>query len=137
MAALTQYVGTPKNSASQVTTADTATNNPVTAPVIIYTAGSNGARIDAIDIQATGTTIIGLVRFFLSIDSGTTKRLIDEVQVNAVTASTTSPAFSVVLNSDTAGFLRKGLVLAPNAILYATTTVTNSLNIIPVVAGDF
>lgn len=137
MSVLTQYVGTPKNSSAQITTADTATNNPVTAPVVVYTAGSNGARIDAIDIQATGTTLAGLVRFFLSIDGGTTKRLIGEVAVSAITASTTVAAFATVLNSDVTGFLRKGLVLAPNTILYATTTVTNTLNIIPIVAGDF
>jgi hypothetical protein len=137
MSVLTQYVNTPKNGFAQLTAADTAVNNPVTSVQTVYTAGSNGARIDAIDIQATGTTIAGLVRFFLSVDAGTTKRMIGEVAVTANTASTTLPAFSSVLNSDTTGFLRKGLVLAPNAILYATSTVINSINVIPTVAGDF
>ena len=137
MAILAQYTNTPKNSSTQIATANTARDGTGTLGVV-YTAGSNGARIDSILIQATATTTAGMIRFFESIDAGTTKRLIGEVPVTAATPSGTVAAFSAQIgNGDSSGFMKKGIVLQANAILYAATNNAESFNIIPIIAGDF
>jgi hypothetical protein len=137
MASTAQYVTTPKNSAAQVATANTNRDGTGTLATV-YTAGTSGARIDSILIQATGTTTAGMIRFFESIDGGTTKRLVGEVAVTAATPSGTVAAFSAYIgNGDSSGFMKRGLVLQANAILYASTHNAETFNIIPVIAGDF
>jgi hypothetical protein len=88
-------------------------------------------------LQATSTTTAGMIRFFISIDAGTTKRLIYEQPVLAITASATVPAWSVTLTSQNASFMQNGLVLQANAILYASTNNAETFNVTPVNAGDF
>ena len=60
--------------------------------------GSNGVqqRIDAISINATGTTTAGKIRFYLSTDNQTTKRKIGELNVSAAAPSATVATFSDV-----------------------------------------
>jgi hypothetical protein len=132
MASSPQYAATPKNGTltTQLTTADSALNNPVTSIVSVFTAGANGSRIDRLKIKATGSTSAGLVRLFVSNDGGTNKRLVSEIAVTAITTSSTVPAFEF----DHVFF--GGLILQPSAILYATTSVTQTINVIPIIAGD-
>lgn len=63
----------------------------------LYTgSGSYAARIDAIQIAASaanGVTTAGKIRFFLSTDSGSTKRKIGELTVAALTPSATVSGF--------------------------------------------
>ncbi len=137
MASTAQYVATPKNGSAQVATANTNRDGTGTLATV-FTAGTTGSRIDSILIQATATTTSGMIRFFESIDSGTTKRLVGEVAVTAATPSATVAAFSAYIgNGDSSGFMKRGLVLQANAILYASTHNAETFNIIPVIAGNF
>lgn len=131
-----QYTSTPKNGSTQISVANTNRDGTGTLGTV-YTAGTSGARIDSILIQATSTTTAGMIRFFLSTDAGTTKRLIGEVAVTAATPSGTAQAFSVALNSNVSGFLEKGLILESSAILYASTHNAETFNVIPNIAGNF
>ena len=137
MASTAQYVTTPKNGSAQVSTANTGRDGTGTLATV-FTAGTSGARIDSILIQATGTTTAGMIRFFESIDGGTTKRLVGEVAVTAATPSGTVSAFSSIIgNGDSSGFMKKGYVLEANAILYASTHNAETFNVIPNFAGNF
>ena len=137
MATQAQYVATPKNGVAQVSVANTNRDGTGTLETV-YQAGTSGSRIDALQIQATATTTAGMIRFFISNDNGTTKRLVGEVAVTAITPSATVAAFSTIIgNGITGSFLTKGLVMQANAILYASTHNAETFNIIPVIAGDF
>lgn len=137
MASTAQYVATPKNGVAQVSTANTNRDGTGTLATV-YTAGTNGSRIDALQIQAAATTTAGMVRFFISNDGGTTKRLVGEVAITAITPSATVAAFNTTIgNGITGSFLSKGLVMQASAILYASTHNAETFNIIPVIAGDF
>lgn len=130
------FAATPKNSGAQIATANTARDGTGTLGTV-YTAGASGSRIDSIIIQATGTTTAGMIRFFSSIDAGTTKRLIGEVPVLAITAAATTPVFQTVLTSQNSAFMQNGLVLQANSILYVSTNNAEAFNVIAVNAGDF
>jgi hypothetical protein len=136
MSTTAQYASTPKNSGAQISTANTGRDGTGTLGTV-YTAGASGSRVDSIVIQATGTTTAGMIRFFSSIDAGTTKRLIGEVPVLANTPSATTPAWQVTLTSQNASFMGNGLVLQASSILYASTNNAEAFNIIAVNAGDF
>lgn len=137
MATQAQYVATPKNGVAQVSTANTNRDGTGTLATV-FTAGASGSRIDALQIQAVATTTVGQVRFFISNDGGTTKRLIGEVAVTAITPSATTQPFNTIIGTGISGsFLTKGLVLQANALLYASTHNAETFNIIPVIAGDF
>lgn len=133
MASTAQYATTPKNGVAQVSVANTNRDGTGTLSTV-FTAGASGSRLDALVVQATSTTTAGIVRFFISNDGGTTKRLVGEVAVTAATPSATVLAFSTTVTS---GFMANGLVLQANAILYASTHNAETFNIIPVFAGDF
>ena len=136
MSTSANYAATPKNSGAQIATANTARDGTGTLGTV-YTAGASGSRIDSIGIQATGTTTAGMVRLFVSIDAGTTKRLIAEVPVLANTASATVPVWNTVLTSNNASFMRNGFVLQDNALLYASTNNAETFNVTTLNAGDF
>ena len=136
MATSASFAATPKNTGAAISTANTGRDGSGTLGTV-YTAGASGSRIDSIVVQATGTTTAGMIRFFLSIDAGTTKRLIGEVPVVAVTASATVPVWQALLTSQNSSFLQNGLVLQASAILYAATNNAESFNVVAVNAGDF
>ena len=136
MAITAQYAATPKNGSTQIATANTLRDGTGTLGTVL-TAGTSGSRIDSIIIHATTTTTAGMVRFFESIDGGTTKRLIHEEPVLAVTPSATLPAWKTVLTSNNASFMQNGFIMQANAILYASTNNAETFNVIPVNAGDF
>jgi type IV pilus biogenesis protein CpaD/CtpE len=101
--------------------------------VVEITAGPNitagngvGKRIMRVTVQSTATTTAGVIRFFLSLDSGTTDRLICEKIVPAVTPSTTVAAW----RTEVAELV--GLILPGGTAnkIYATTNNTETFNII-------
>jgi hypothetical protein len=136
MSTSANYAATPKNGSAQIATANTNRDGTGTLGVV-FTAGASGSRIDSLNIQATGTTTAGMIRFFISNDAGATKRLIYEQPVLAITASATVPVWSVTLTSQNASFMQNGLVLQANAILYASTNNAETFNVTPINAGDF
>lgn len=138
MATSASFAATPKNGTltTQLTVANTGRDGTGTL-VTVLTAGASGSRIDSIMVQATGTTTAGMIRFFISNDSGTSKRLIGEVPVLAQTASATVPVWRALLTSQNSSFLQNGLVLQANAILYAATNNAETFNVVLLNAGDF
>lgn len=117
----------------QVTAANT--NRDGTGTVVAVTTGpSGGVRmgdvIEQVIIQAAGAVTDGMIRFFISHDAGTTKRLIDEIQVSALTPSGTTPAYR-----NTAPDLVGMTFANQNAILYASTNNAETFNIIAQKSG--
>lgn len=132
MAIAAAYVNQPVNGSAQISAANTARDGTGSLATVLA-AGKTGARIDRIRAIATGTTTAGMIRYFLSLDAGTTKRLIHEQTVSAITPSGTV----AVWNGDLTQVNAPWLVMAPNAILYASTHNAEVFNIIPLEAGDF
>jgi hypothetical protein len=97
MATSAQYASTPVFGSVNLTAADTSLTAPVTIGSIL-TAGASGTRIDYIEIQGVATTVAGLVNLFVY--DGTNYILWQQVPVQAVTSSTTAPAFTVALSSN-------------------------------------
>lgn len=131
MATNAQYTAQPILEYAQVTTADTSRTSPTNTVEI--TAGPNvspgsgvGKRIFRVTVQSTATTTAGVIRFFLSLDSGTTDRLICEKIVPAVTPSTSVAAW----RTEVAELV--GLILPGGTAnkIYATTNNTETFNII-------
>ena len=98
MAATAQYASTPKIGSALLTTADTSLTAPTTVGTV-FTAGASGSRIDYIDIQGVATTVAGLINLFIY--DGTNYFLYNQVPVQAITSSTTVPAFQTAISSNT------------------------------------
>jgi hypothetical protein len=95
MANLPAYAATMRQvDIAQVSTANTARDGTGTIATLL-TGASLGTRVSSITIHATGTTTAGVIRLWLSRDSGSTWRLFEEVLVGALTPSTTVAAFRV------------------------------------------
>lgn len=131
MATNAQYTAQPILEYAQVTTADTSRTSPTNTVEI--TAGPNvspgsgvGKRIFRVTVQSTATTTAGVIRFFLSLDSGTTDRLICEKIVPAVTPSTSVAAWRTEV-SELVGLILPGGTANK---IYATTNNTETFNII-------
>lgn len=99
--------------------------------VTLATGAANGMRIDDIAITALVTTTAGMVRFFMSFDSGVTNDLILEIPVPAVTASATAPAFSRLLTN-------LAIILPNNtAQLRVSTEKAEAFRVVVTRKGDF
>lgn len=133
MATSAQYSTAPTVEINQISAANTARDGSGTT-VAVATGPSTaqgsgvGKRIASIMINATGTTTAGTVRFFLSIDGGTNKRLIAEIPVPAITVSATQPAFQSTV-PQLVGLVMQGQVSAASCILYAATEKAETFNI--------
>ena len=103
-------------------TAVTARTNIVgtTGLVKLTDTSTNGLRIDAITVKSKGTSLAGLVMIWLY--DGTTSHLIDEVDLSAITASTTLASF--VSNKYPSGW-----TLKPTQQLYVSVSVAQDLNV--------
>lgn len=133
MSTSAQYASTPKFGSAVLTTADTSLTAPTTVGTIL-SAGASGTRIDYIDIQGVATTIAGLVNLFVF--DGTTYILWQQVPVQAVTSSTTVPAFVSVLSSNTNANIMP-LNLPTGYSLRATTSVAQTGVRVTAYGGDF
>jgi len=97
MSTSAQYASTPVFGSATLTTADTSLTAPATVGTVL-TAGASGTRIDYIDIQGVATTVAGLINLFVF--DGTNYILWQQLPVQAVTSSTTAPAFALALSSN-------------------------------------
>jgi hypothetical protein len=130
MATAPNYAATPRSALAQISAANTALDGTGTTVEVIAGA-ANGTRVDDITIQAAGTTTAGMVRLFLSLDGGTTRRLIREAAIPAATPSATVQAARVDLYD-------LGIILPnANARIYASTHNANTFNVAVNRAGDF
>lgn len=131
MATTAQYTAQPILEYAQVTTADTSRTAPtnsveITAGPNVTAAAGVGKRINRVTIHAVATSTAGMIRFFVSNDSGTTRRLILEKGVPAITASGTVSAFRTEV-PELVGLMLPGGTANK---LYATTNNTETFNII-------
>jgi hypothetical protein len=94
MATTPQFASTVKTGVVSIGTAETSRTAP-TSVGTLFSAGSNGSRVDEINIVATGTTTAGVVRIFVY--NGTNYFLLREALVPAITPSTTVAVFSSTL----------------------------------------
>ena len=107
------------------------TNRDGSGTVVELTKGTvAGVVLEQVRIEAAGVTTSGMIRFFLSIDNGATKRLFCEKPVTAITPSATTQAFSALVDD------LVGLTLQDaNTILYAATHNAEVFNIFSHKAG--
>jgi hypothetical protein len=133
MSTSAQYASTPKVGSALLTTADTSLTAPSTVGTVL-SAGSSGSRIDYIDIQGVATTVAGLVNLFIY--DGTTYFLWQQIPVQAVTSSTTAPAFTSVLSSNSNANVMP-LTLPTGYSLRATTTTAQTGVRVIAYGGDF
>lgn len=78
------------------------TNRDGTGTIVTIQDGeTDGVRIDQIEIKAEATTTAGMVRLFISFDTGATWNLWREVAVTAITPSATVKAFRDVIDLTT------------------------------------
>lgn len=113
----------------QISTANTNRDGTGTLGTIT-TGTSSGVVIEQVTVIATGTTTAGVLRFFLSADGGTTKRLIHEELVVAQTPGSTALAFTVDVDA-----LAGLVLLTTNTILYASTNNAETFNVLVQKAG--
>lgn len=135
MATQAQYAAVPKVGIAVISTANTNRDGTGTIGTV-FSAGTNGSRIDAVEAQATGTTTAGMVRLFLH--DGTNARLIGELPVVALTPSGTIPAWSVVVNSQgiNNGNIALPLIIPNGWSLRAATQNAETFNVVAY-GGDF
>jgi hypothetical protein len=132
MSTSAQYASTPRFGSAILTTA----NNSLTAPsnTIIVTAGSSGTRIDYIDIQGVANTSAGVVNLFVF--DGTNYILWNQVPIQAVTQSNTTPAFMTTLSSNGNANIMP-LTLPTGYSLRAATMVAQTGVRVTAYGGDF
>lgn len=139
MATSAQYTTTPIVEYAQVTTANTARDG--TGTTVLLCSGPSsaqgsgiGKRISKVFIKATGTTTQGVIRFFISVDGGTTKRLITEVFSYPITPGSSTLSFETTVPA-LEGLVLQGQVSSLNCSLYASTEKAETFNIIVVSAN--
>jgi hypothetical protein len=142
MASQGNYLYTPKNGGATISTANANRDGTGTLGTIVTGATRDtsanpprlgGSRIDALAIQAQGTTTAGMVRLYVS--GGGTDRLIAEVPVEPVTPGANTRAWQVRLNQTTCDFLP--IILGSGEVLKASTEKAEAFNVVPLMAGDF
>lgn len=133
MATSAQYAATPKVGSALLTTADTSLTAPTTVGTV-FTAGSSGSRIDYIDIQGVATTTACIVNLFIF--DGTNYFLWQQVPVQAITSSTTAPAFTASLSSNSNANIMP-LTIPTGYSLRATVSVTQTGIRVIAYGGDF
>jgi hypothetical protein len=121
-----QYANNPIFEITQITTANTARDGTGTMSVVCagLTAAASaavGKRISRVAVTASGTNTAGVVRFFGTVDGGTTRRLMIEKLIPANTPSTSN----TVVRFEVPELI--GLVL-PGAIAGATSGIFASTN---------
>ena len=91
-----------------------------TGLVKLTDASIEGVRIDAIRVKCKGTSVVGSV--FIWLYDGTTSSLIDEIAIDAVTATATVPSYSVIRQYETMNLIK-------TQQLYVSESVVNDLDV--------
>jgi hypothetical protein len=126
MASSPAYTATPRTERATISAANT--NRDGTGTIVnLFTAGTNGSRVERITICATATTTAGMVRFYLF--DGTNTDLWREIPITAISPNGTVPAYYMQLSG-------LALILSPNKSLKVSTNNAESFRIIAE-GGDF
>jgi hypothetical protein len=87
--ALPIFAQTPVFTVGQtITTANTAKDGTGTV-VLLYTAGANGSRVDAIKVRSTGTAVATVIRIFVNNGATAATATNNSLYTEATIASTT------------------------------------------------
>lgn len=92
-----------------------------TGLVVLVATATNGKRVDNIIVKSKGTSLAGLL--FLWVYNGTTSFLIDEIDLTALTPSTTAASMIAVKSYSWLN------IKAATESLYISTTVQQDLNV--------
>lgn len=125
MAAAPAYAATPRSiDIAQVSAANT--NRDGTGTIVTVCAGvAAGTRVSSVTAHATVSTTAGMVRLYLSTDTGSTWRLYREIPVTAVTVSASAAAWEARLEFT-------DLVLTGTSdLLGASTHNAEAINVFP------
>jgi hypothetical protein len=131
MATNAQYTAQPILEYVQISNANTNRDGSGTLGTVCtgpnVSAGNGvGKRIFRVTVQTTGTTTAGVIRFFISNDSGSTKHLICEKIVPAITPSTSVAAWRTEV-AELVGLILPG---GTGNVLYAGTNNAETFNVI-------
>lgn len=94
MATTPNFTSTSRLATASVSAANTNRDGTGTI-VTVLTGVAAGTKVFEVDVQMTVTSTAGMVRLFLSSDSGATWKLFDEVAIAAATASASVKATRV------------------------------------------
>lgn len=126
MASTPSFVSTPRIGIAQISTANTNRDGTGTVGTVIAGVAA-GTRIMEVIVTATGTTTAGMVRLFL--DDGSNVRLLQEIQVSAITVGASTKAFTATVTFD-------NLILPSTSWeLQASTHNAETFNVVAL-AGD-
>jgi hypothetical protein len=128
-----QYASIPKVGSALLTTADTSLTAPTTVGTVL-TAGASGSRIDYIRIQGVANTVAGLVNLFIF--DGTNYFLWQQIPIQAITSSTTVPAFTTNLSSNSDANIMPLNIPSGFSLRATTTTAQTGVRVIAY-GGDF
>ncbi len=123
------FVQTPRHVCVAISTANTNRDGSGTIGTI-FTAGSNGSLVDHIDIVATGTTTVGVVRLY--IHNGSAAFLWREFLVSAHPPSTSVMTWTRIVDCTPP---ENGLYLPSGWSLRASTHNAETFNV-HVIGGD-
>lgn len=128
MSATPAFISTPRLAAVNVASANTALDGSGVITTLIAGVAA-GTRVLEIDAQCAASSAASLVNIFLSLDSGSTWKLLDQIAIAAATASATVKA-----NRNVATYTN--LILpGTTAVLGVATTIAQSVNVVAM-AGD-
>lgn len=132
--ALPIFAQTPVFTVGQtITTANTAKDGTGTV-VLLYTAGSNGSRVDAIKVRSTGTAVATVIRIFVNNGATNATATNNSLYVEATIASTTLSEVAALTDN----VITMNISLPATYRVYATigTTVAAALQV-SAVGGDY
>lgn len=121
------YVATPKTAVASLSAANT--NRDGTGTIVdLITGGTNGSRVDDVQITATATTTTGVIRMFLY--TAAAYHLVAEFLVSAVTPSTSVEVWRMPLRD-------LGICLGANDKLAFSTHNAETFRVTLTRGGDF
>lgn len=123
-----QFASRPHVGLAQLTAAN-PNRDGTGALVSAFTAPAGGSRVDTFNLKAVGAVTAGVVRCYLKLTGGTA-RLLLEVPVKAMPATTSAATFEQVVD------LLGGLNLPEGAELLFSTEKAETINAF-VFGGDF
>lgn len=128
MATTPTFTSTPRVATVSISTANTGRDGTGTITSLI-SGVSAGTKVFEIVVQATATTTAGMVRVFMSTDSGSTWRLFDEVAIAAATPSASVKATRVSTTY-------ANLVLASSSVSIGVSTHNAEAFVVSALGGD-
>ena len=116
-----------------VTTANTAKDGTGTV-VLLYTAGSNGSRLDTIKVRSTGTAVATVIRIFVNNGATNVTATNNSLYVEATIAATTLSEVAALTDN----VITMNISLPATYRVYATigTSVATPLQV-SAVGGDY